>query len=80
MPNRSGVGRAAGQREIPVDQAWAITTGSRDIVLAVVDTGVNGGVPDLAGRVLPCLARLGLSARTSATRRSGDEGPSVSWS
>lgn len=79
MPNRSGVGRAAGQREIPVDQAWAITTGSRDIVLAVVDTGVNG-VPDLAGRVLQCLARLGLSARTSATRRSGDEGPSVSWS
>lgn len=41
-----------GLRQLRVDQAWATTTGSRDIVVAVVDTGVNE-VADLTGRVLP---------------------------
>jgi probable HAF family extracellular repeat protein len=41
-----------GPRQVRVDQAWATTTGSSDIVVAIVDTGVNE-VPDLSGRVLP---------------------------
>jgi probable HAF family extracellular repeat protein len=40
-----------GPRQVRVDQAWATTTGSSDIVVAIVDTGVNE-VPDLSGRVL----------------------------
>jgi len=33
--------------------AWQRTQGSRSITVAVLDTGVNGSVPDLAGNVKP---------------------------
>lgn len=33
--------------------AWLKTHGSRAVVVAVLDTGVNGAVPDLAGNVKP---------------------------
>jgi serine protease len=42
---------AAGGTNLP--PAWQRTTGSNNIVVAVVDSGIRSGHPDFAGRLLP---------------------------
>ena len=39
--------------KIQAPQAWNVTTGNTNIILAIVDTGVDLTHPDLAGRLLP---------------------------
>jgi hypothetical protein len=38
---------------IAAPQAWAITTGSQDIIVAVLDTGINPNHPELQGKSIP---------------------------
>lgn len=42
-----------GTRRIRANEAWEQTTGAPEVVIAVIDTGVDPTNPDLRGRVLP---------------------------
>lgn len=50
-PNDAVVGQQWALTNIQAFEAWDITTGG-EIVIAVLDTGVDGGHPDLSGKVL----------------------------
>jgi thermitase len=52
VPNDPVLNQQWGLRNVQAQEAWDITTGG-SIVIAVVDTGVDGGHPDLAGKVVP---------------------------
>jgi subtilisin family serine protease len=52
-PNDANYGLQWGLPLADFPAAWQRTKGSRSVVVAVLDTGVNGSVPDLAGNVRP---------------------------
>ena len=45
-------GELWGMTKIQAPQAWDVTTGSQDVLVAVVDTGVDYNHPDLQGQVI----------------------------
>ncbi len=67
-PNDPIVEQQWALNNIQAYQAWDITTGG-EIVIAVLDTGVDGGHPDLQGKVLP-----GFNAFTNDGNSNDDQG------
>ncbi|MGZ8313135.1 MAG: S8 family serine peptidase, partial [Allosphingosinicella sp.] len=51
-PNDPSWGRQWGPRKVRAPKAWSATTGARETIIAIVDTGVDADQPDLRGRVM----------------------------
>lgn len=62
-PNDPAFPQQWGLHNIQAPEAWTITTGG-PIVIAVLDSGIDGEHPDLAGKVLPGYNALDGSANT----------------
>jgi thermitase len=52
-PNDPQFGSQWNMRQIHAPEAWDIGTGGADVVVAVLDSGIDPSHPDLQGRVLP---------------------------
>jgi len=53
VPNDEEYGLQWHYEQINLPDAWDTTTGSDSIIVAVLDTGILSGHPDLAGRLIP---------------------------
>ena len=52
-PDDPGYAQATGLRQVGVPAAWDITVGDPDLVVAIIDTGIEYADPDFAGRTVP---------------------------
>ncbi len=52
-------------RQINCPAAWQYTTGNLNVVIAIIDTGVNGSIPDLSPKVMPGWNVINNSSDTS---------------
>ena len=53
QPNDPGWAQQWAPRRIKAQEAWELTTGSAQVVVAVVDSGIDLTHPEFAGRLLP---------------------------
>ena len=61
-PNDANYGLQWGLPLAGFPTAWTRTRGKRSVIVAVLDTGVNGAVPDLRGNVKPTIDLTGTGA------------------
>lgn len=76
----AGVLTSIGQwylRRTGYPSAWDITTGSKEVVLAVLDTGLNTAVPDFAGRVVSPYSMIDESSAWPSWRDTRGHGTAV---
>lgn len=52
LPDDPLVGEQWNLRQVRAPEAWDIATGGGDVIVAVLDSGIDGSHPDLAGRVV----------------------------
>lgn len=53
QPNDPNYGLQWNMRSAKIEQAWDLTTGNKDLVVAVIDSGVDPNHPDLVNHLLP---------------------------
>jgi thermitase len=53
IPNDPFWSRQYGPAHLQAPDAWSITTGSSKVTLAIIDSGIDNGHPEFAGRILP---------------------------
>jgi serine protease len=68
-PNDPYFGNQVDLSVLAVPAAWLRTTGAPDVVVAVLDTGIDATHPELAGRIVP-----GFDALTGVADTTGDLG------
>ena len=56
-PNDPGLGQQWGVTNSSLPNAWNVTTGSSNITVGVLDTGIDGNHPDLTNRINKSLCR-----------------------
>ena len=52
-PNDPQFTRQWNMRQIRAPEAWDVATGAADVIVAILDSGIDGSHPELAGRVVP---------------------------
>ncbi len=53
IPNDSFYQKQWGMKYIKCEEAWEIEKGSQDVIIAILDTGVNQSHPDLVDKLVP---------------------------
>ena len=71
IPNDPGWSSQYGPINIGAPQAWDITTGGEHVVVAVIDTGVDLGHPDLAGKIWINPGEIGVDEQGGDKRANG---------
>lgn len=72
-PNDTFYGLQWNASSIDADKAWAITTGNKNVTVAVIDSGVDPDHPDLADNLLPLVDMLTESGESDVYRSGFNE-------
>jgi subtilisin family serine protease len=72
-PEQYRPGRGPAGADIAAPEAWDLSTGSPDVIIAVIDTGVAYSHPDLAGNIWTNTVRLVVWTASITTARYIDD-------